>query len=181
MRSADYAIGQFRFLKRLLLIHGRWGYRRISLFICYYFYKNIVTVFAELYFSFFNGFSGQAYFADMLPLCYNAFWTSWPCIFNYSIEKDVDEEISLKYPKLYNAGQKKYYFSLKKFWSWIIFAKIHGIFVFFCISWCFEFSLNENGQFPDHWTKSTTAFSIIINIVTYKIFVDAMYWNKLNM
>jgi len=30
VRSADYAISQFRFLKKLLLIHGRLGYRRIS-------------------------------------------------------------------------------------------------------------------------------------------------------
>lgn len=32
-RTADYSIGQFKFLKNLLFVHGRWGYRRISLFI----------------------------------------------------------------------------------------------------------------------------------------------------
>lgn len=30
VRSADYAISQFEFLQRLVLIHGRYGYRRIS-------------------------------------------------------------------------------------------------------------------------------------------------------
>lgn len=30
VRSADYAIGQFKFLRRLVLVHGRYGYRRIS-------------------------------------------------------------------------------------------------------------------------------------------------------
>jgi magnesium-transporting ATPase (P-type) len=30
VRSADYAISQFEFLQRLLLIHGRLGYRRVS-------------------------------------------------------------------------------------------------------------------------------------------------------
>lgn len=30
VNSADFAIAQFRFLKRLLLIHGRWDYRRMS-------------------------------------------------------------------------------------------------------------------------------------------------------
>lgn len=44
-RTADYSIGQFKFLKNLLFVHGRWGYRRISLFICYYFYKNVILVF----------------------------------------------------------------------------------------------------------------------------------------
>ena len=58
VRSADYAIGKFMFLQKLLLAHGRWGYRRVGHFICYYFYKNVILVFCELYFAFFNGFSG---------------------------------------------------------------------------------------------------------------------------
>ena len=28
--SSDYAIGQFRFLTRLLLVHGRWSYKRLA-------------------------------------------------------------------------------------------------------------------------------------------------------
>lgn len=58
VRSTDYAISQFRFLVRLLLVHGRWGYRRVSWMVCYYFYKNIILVFTEIYFAFYNGFSG---------------------------------------------------------------------------------------------------------------------------
>ncbi len=38
-RSSDYAIAQFRFLKKLLLVHGRYSYLRISTLIQYYFYK----------------------------------------------------------------------------------------------------------------------------------------------
>jgi phospholipid-translocating ATPase len=37
--SSDYAIGQFRFLSRLVLVHGRWSYRRISEMIANFFYK----------------------------------------------------------------------------------------------------------------------------------------------
>jgi phospholipid-transporting ATPase len=58
VRSADYAVSQFRYLQRLLLVHGRWGYRRVSWMVCYYFYKNIILVFTELYFAFWNGYSG---------------------------------------------------------------------------------------------------------------------------
>jgi len=87
VRSADYAISQFRYLQRLLLIHGRWGYRRVSWMVCYYFYKNIILVFTEFYFAFYNGFSGQIYFADWLPMLYNAVWTSWHCLFAYLFEQ----------------------------------------------------------------------------------------------
>ena len=77
VRAADYSISQFRFLQKLLLVHGRWGYRRVSKMICYYFYKNIILVFTEIYFALFNGFSGQVFFLDWLPMLYNALFTSW--------------------------------------------------------------------------------------------------------
>ena len=40
--ASDYAIAQFRFLQRLLLVHGRWSYKRITRVIVYFFYKNVV-------------------------------------------------------------------------------------------------------------------------------------------
>lgn len=43
--SADYAVGQFRFLEKLLLVHGRWCYKRIALFCAVFFYKSIVWTF----------------------------------------------------------------------------------------------------------------------------------------
>lgn len=41
--SSDYAIGQFRFLTRLLLVHGRWSYRRLAETIANFFYKVLVV------------------------------------------------------------------------------------------------------------------------------------------
>jgi hypothetical protein len=32
---------QFRFLERLLLVHGRYNYKRVSRMVTYFFYKNI--------------------------------------------------------------------------------------------------------------------------------------------
>merc|ERR1712000_264772 len=40
-RSADVAIAQFRFLRKLLLVHGAWSYQRVSKTILFSFYKNI--------------------------------------------------------------------------------------------------------------------------------------------
>lgn len=34
-RSADVAISQFRYLKKLLLVHGTWSYQRLSKLILY--------------------------------------------------------------------------------------------------------------------------------------------------
>lgn len=48
-RSADVAIGQFRFLRKLLLVHGAWSYQRISKLILYSFYKNIALYMTQFW------------------------------------------------------------------------------------------------------------------------------------
>jgi phospholipid-transporting ATPase len=65
-RSADYAIGQFRFLKDLLFFHGREAYRKNSFLVIYMFYKNILFVTPLFVFGFLNGFSGQTFYDKWL-------------------------------------------------------------------------------------------------------------------
>lgn len=48
-RSADVAIGQFRYLRKLLLVHGAWSYQRISKVILYSFYKNIALYMTQFW------------------------------------------------------------------------------------------------------------------------------------
>lgn len=42
--ASDFAMGQFRFLKRLLLVHGHWNYSRLGYMVLYNFYRNAVFV-----------------------------------------------------------------------------------------------------------------------------------------
>ncbi|KAI5440864.1 hypothetical protein KIW84_010357 [Lathyrus oleraceus] len=42
--SSDFAMGQFRFLVPLLLVHGHWNYQRLGYMILYNFYRNAVLV-----------------------------------------------------------------------------------------------------------------------------------------
>src|SRR5690606_13094859 len=48
-RSADVSIGQFRYLRKLLLVHGAWSYQRISKVILYSFYKNIALYMTQFW------------------------------------------------------------------------------------------------------------------------------------
>lgn len=42
--ASDFAMGQFRFLKQLLLVHGHWNYQRMGYLVLYNFYRNAVFV-----------------------------------------------------------------------------------------------------------------------------------------
>ena len=49
VNASDYAVAQFRFLKRLLLVHGRYSYTRNTTLVLYFFYKGFVCFFAVLF------------------------------------------------------------------------------------------------------------------------------------
>jgi phospholipid-translocating ATPase len=57
--ASDFSFGQFKYLERLLLVHGRWSYLRISKFLRYFFYKNFAFTLCHFWFGFFSGFSAQ--------------------------------------------------------------------------------------------------------------------------
>lgn len=90
-RSADYAIGQFKYLKPLLFFHGREAYRRNSLLILYVFYKNFLYVLTQFYFGFESAFSGQPLYEQFIYQLYNITMTSlpimWYALYDFEYEK----------------------------------------------------------------------------------------------
>lgn len=53
--ASDYAIAQFRYLSKLLLVHGRWSYLRTSEMILTFFYKNIMWTLVLFWYQIFCG------------------------------------------------------------------------------------------------------------------------------
>lgn len=52
--ASDFAMGQFRFLKRLLLVHGHWNYQRVGYLVLYNFYRNAVFVMMLFWYFFYS-------------------------------------------------------------------------------------------------------------------------------
>eukprot|EP01062_Namystynia_karyoxenos_P058546 TRINITY_DN5006_c0_g1_i1.p1 TRINITY_DN5006_c0_g1~~TRINITY_DN5006_c0_g1_i1.p1 ORF type:complete len:1384 (+),score=493.36 TRINITY_DN5006_c0_g1_i1:130-4152(+) len=91
-RAADYAISQFRFLQRLLLVHGRWSYRRTSRLILYSFYKNICLYLTQFWFCLFNAWSGQSLYDSWALSMFNVVFTFLPIMFIAVLDRDVEPE-----------------------------------------------------------------------------------------
>lgn len=89
VQSSDYALPEFRMLWRLLLVHGRWNYIRISEMILYFFYKNMLFTLPQFLVAFYNGYSGQTIFDDWYVTLYNVAFTSIPLIIRAIFEQDV--------------------------------------------------------------------------------------------
>ena len=59
VRASDYAFGEFKHLRRLLTVHGRYNYLRMTGLIYYSFYKNLVFITIQWWFGFVSGWNGQ--------------------------------------------------------------------------------------------------------------------------
>ena len=77
---SDFAFAKFKSLKRALLIHGYLYYTRLSTLVQYFFYKNVVFVSCQLFYSASTAFSVEALFHTIYMIFYNLFFTSFPIL-----------------------------------------------------------------------------------------------------
>ena len=89
--ASDFSFSQFRFLQRLLFLHGHWNYVRVARMLLYCFYKNTMFMLVQLYFCFYNGGSGTVISTSNLNGWFNVF-TTLPILAFASIEQDVTEK-----------------------------------------------------------------------------------------
>ena len=84
--ASDFAISQFRFLRHLILIHGRYNYRRLSKLVLYSFYKNMAFVLCQFWFAFDSMFSAENLYDAYAMAAFNlAFTTVKQCLFIKSL------------------------------------------------------------------------------------------------
>ncbi|MCJ1311264.1 hypothetical protein MMC25_004935 [Agyrium rufum] len=117
--TSDYAIGQFRFLQRLILVHGRWSYRRVGETIANFFYKNIVWTFCLFWYQIANNFDCSYLFDYTYILLFNLAFSSLPIIFMGILDQDVDDLVSLAVPQLYRRGIERKEWTQTKFWLYM--------------------------------------------------------------
>ncbi|KAI1645875.1 phospholipid-translocating P-type ATPase [Daldinia loculata] len=129
--SADYAIGQFRFLERLVLIHGRWSYRRMAEAIANFFYKNMVWTLCILWFQCFCNFDITYVFEYTYILLFNLIFTSVPPIVIGVLDQDVSDKVSLAVPQLYRRGIERLEWTQHKFWFYMLDGLYQSVICFF--------------------------------------------------
>ncbi|TFK44439.1 calcium transporting ATPase [Crucibulum laeve] len=178
-RSADVAISQFRFLKKLLLVHGAWSYRRLSKLILYSFYKNIVLYMTQFWYSFFNNFSGQIAYESWTLSLYNVVFTVLPPLVIGIFDQFVSARILDRYPQLYTLGQKNEFFTKTAFWLWVANALYHSLLLygFSIILFWGDLKLSD-GLDSGHWFWGTTLYLAVLLTVLGKAALISDLWTK---
>ncbi|AEO57745.1 hypothetical protein MYCTH_2304292 [Thermothelomyces thermophilus ATCC 42464] len=178
-RSADVSIAQFRFLRKLLLVHGAWSYHRVAKAILFSFYKNITLYLTQFWYVFQNVFSGEVIYESWTLSFYNVFYTVLPPLALGILDQFVSARLLDRYPQLYNFGQRNHFFKGSVFASWIINAVYHSIILYLGTS---AFYLNdgvESDGFPaGKWVWGTAMYGAVLLTVLGKAALVTSNWTK---
>ena len=169
-RASDYAIGQFKFLKKILFYHGHESLRRNSFIIYYNFYKNFLFVMPQFYVGFFSLFSGQSIYDPWLYQLFNIVFSVFPILWFGIYDSERTTTVSMSNAKFYASINSKLY-DIWNFWKWIIIGIFQGlavfIFVFFSNN---QHSNNNSGEIQDFKSMGMMTYSLVVIIVNLKVF-----------
>uniref|UniRef100_A0A6B2KYB5 Phospholipid-transporting ATPase n=1 Tax=Arcella intermedia TaxID=1963864 RepID=A0A6B2KYB5_9EUKA len=173
-RAADFAVPQFRCLGRLLLIHGRYSLLRNTKLIYQFFYKNLCSFMPSVWFAFVSGASGVTPFDPWSMLFYNTIYTALPYLSLGLFEKDLDEEIVMKNPRVYRDHKK---LESRPLFHWMSNAVFHSLIIFFgCWAIFQDKSFYENGLMPDIDTFGSVLLFTSFHVVLFKYLLETSYW-----
>ncbi|WCJ35717.1 ATPase E1-E2 type family protein / haloacid dehalogenase-like hydrolase family protein [Euphorbia peplus] len=178
--SSDVSIAQFRYLERLLLLHGHWCYRRISSMICYFFYKNIAFGFTLFLYEAYTTFSAQPAYNDWFMSLYSVLFTSLPVIALGVLDQDVPAESALKYPLLYQQGIQNLLFSWRRIISWMCNGFYGGIVIFFLCTKAYEHqAFNDDGKTVGRDILGATMYSCVVWAVNLQMVLFINYFTTI--
>ncbi|XP_057738424.1 putative phospholipid-transporting ATPase 9 isoform X2 [Arachis stenosperma] len=175
--SSDIAIAQFRFLERLLLVHGHWCYRRISSMICYFFYKNIAFGLTLFFYEIYASFSGEAAYNDWFLSLYNVFFTSLPVIALGVFDQDVSAKLCLKFPLLYQEGVQNVLFSWKRILGWAFNGVLNATLIFFFCVKAIEYqAFRKGGEVAGLEELGATMYTCVVWVVNCQMALSINYF-----
>ncbi|KAJ8271679.1 hypothetical protein COCON_G00105380 [Conger conger] len=179
--ASDYSFAQFRFLQRLLLVHGRWSYFRMCNFLCYFFYKNFAFTLVHFWFGFFCGFSAQTVYDQWFITLFNIVYTSLPVLAMGMFDKDVNEQNSLQHPKLYEPGQLNLLFNKRQFFLCTLQGMYTSFVLFFVPYGAFSYAVRDDGShISDQQSFAVTIATSLVIVVSVQIGLDTHYWTAVN-
>lgn len=168
--SSDFAMGQFRFLKKLLLVHGHWNYQRVGHLILYNFYRNAVFVLMLFWYILCTAFSTTSALTDWSSVFYSLIYTSLPTIVVGILDKDLSHKTLLCFPKLYGAGHRQESYNLHLFWITMADTLWQSL-ILFCIP-----LLTYMNSSIDIWSLGSVWTISVVVLVNVHLAMDIQRW-----
>lgn len=166
-RCSDYSIAQFRFLLKLLLVHGRWNYIRICKYTLGTFWKEMLFYNAQALYQRWNGYTGTSLYEPWSLSMFNTLFTSLPVLFMAMFEKDLAASTLLAVPELYNIGRCHRAFNFRIYLWWATIGACEAVMVYFIIYGLYGMALFTRDQ--DLYALGSLVFTASVVIISLKL------------
>ncbi|XP_055940655.1 probable phospholipid-transporting ATPase IIA isoform X2 [Argiope bruennichi] len=123
--AADFSVTQFSHIARLILVHGRYSYKRSAALSQFVIHRGLIISTMQAFFSAVFYFASVALYPSFLMVGYATIYTMFP-VFSLVLDKDVSPEIALTYPELYKELCIGRSLSFKTFFIWAIISIYQG-------------------------------------------------------
>ncbi|KAK2835940.1 hypothetical protein Q5P01_016424 [Channa striata] len=172
--ASDFALPRFRYLQKLLLVHGHWCYSRLANMILYFFYKNAMFVALTFWFQFYCGFSGSAMIDQWYLIFFNLMFSALPQLITGTLDKDVSAETLQHLPHLYVNGQNSEEYKPYMFWMNMIDAFYQSLICFFIPYFAYADSD------VDLFTWGTPITSLALFTILLHLGIETKTWTWMN-
>ncbi|XP_030879718.1 probable phospholipid-transporting ATPase VA [Leptonychotes weddellii] len=172
--ASDFAVPRFRYLERLLIVHGHWCYSRLANMVLYFFYKNTMFVGLLFWFQFYCGFSASAMIDQWYLIFFNLLFSSLPQLVTGVLDKDVPADMLLTEPQLYKSGQNMEEYRPSTFWLNMADAAFQSLVCFFIpYLACYDSD-------TDVFTWGTPITAIALFTILLHLGIETKTWTWLN-
>ncbi|KAH9308719.1 hypothetical protein KI387_036630 [Taxus chinensis] len=180
--ASDFAMGQFKFLKRLLLVHGHWNYQRVGYLVLYNFYRNAVFVLMLFWYILYTAYSTTSSLTDWSSVFYSVIYTSLPTIVVGVLDKDLDQKTLLRHPKLYGAGHRQENYNSKLFWLTMTDTLWQSLVLFYGPFFSYKRSTIDIWSLGSLWTIGVVVLvnvHLAMDIQCWTSFTHAATWGSI--
>nr|XP_037283702.1 probable phospholipid-transporting ATPase IIB isoform X3 [Rhipicephalus microplus] len=123
--AADFSVTQFHHIAQLLLVHGRYSYKRSAALSQFVIHRGLIISTMQAVFSSVFYFASVALYQGLLMVGYATVYTMFP-VFSLVLDQDVQPKIALTYPELYKELAKGRSLSFKTFFMWVLISIYQG-------------------------------------------------------
>ena len=172
VRASDYSIAQFKYLKRLMFVHGRECYRKNATLVCYNFYKNILVVSPLFFYGIYSSFSGQSFYNQWLYQLFNMVFCAMPIVSYALFDREIEYSNLMANPGYYSLGLKGKLFGTTVFWLWIFEAFLQGFGMIMVIVNGIGYYTGDtdHGRLNNMYVGSTLVFGMVVILANLKVF-----------
>uniref|UniRef100_A0A914WKJ9 Phospholipid-transporting ATPase n=1 Tax=Plectus sambesii TaxID=2011161 RepID=A0A914WKJ9_9BILA len=123
--AADFSITQFSHVCRLMLVHGRYCYKRSCSLSQFVMHRGLIISTMQAIFSCVFYFASVSLYQGLLMVAYSTAYTMLP-VFSLVMDRDVKANVALTYPELYKELAKGRSLSFKTFCIWVLISIYQG-------------------------------------------------------